>query len=84
MDVLQCCFSTQQFNNPFSQGLTLEQNMALCDIQAHGLETLLMQERMKRNPFVLQFHQNRSTSTGDLMNGPSSKLWKQIVFLYCV
>lgn len=52
----------------------MEQELALKEFERNGLEALLLQEKLKHNSFLLKFHQNKNTSTGDLINGPSSNL----------
>lgn len=57
----------------------MDQELALKEFERNGLEALLLQEKFKNNPFVLKFHQNKNTSTGDIMNGPSSKLSQNVL-----
>lgn len=47
------------------QQLSLQQQIALKALEKHGLETLLIQEQIKKNPFRVQFHHDRDTSTSD-------------------
>lgn len=54
--------------------------MTLNEIERHGLESLLLKERCRKNPFALEFHHNKKTSTSDLLNGPSSKLLNKIIY----
>ncbi|KAF5292431.1 hypothetical protein FQA39_LY13978 [Lamprigera yunnana] len=58
--------------NSYQQpSLTLEQQIALKQLEKEGLELVLFAERLKRNPYSLKFHQTQQTSTTDLSNGPS-------------
>lgn len=58
-------FPNIQQQQPFQQPLSIQQQIALKELEKHGLETLLLQEQFKRNPFKLNFHYDAQTSTGD-------------------
>lgn len=53
------------------------------NFEQQDLGMLLLQEQFRKNPFMLQFHQNVKTSTSDLFNGPSSTLKLFEVKLNC-
>lgn len=59
---------TDLLQTQFDQ-LNLQQHIALKQLEKHSLETLLLQEQLKRNPFLLQFHHDKITSTDDLFQG---------------
>lgn len=50
------------------QPTSLEQQIAMSGLQKHGFETLEYQQQLSRNPFLLKFHQNVSTSCTELLN----------------
>ncbi|KAF5288163.1 hypothetical protein FQR65_LT12090 [Abscondita terminalis] len=58
---LPCC----QLPQP---SLTLEQQIALKQLEKQGLELTLLQERLKLNPCKLNFHLDCKTSTSDLID----------------
>ncbi|KAK5644595.1 hypothetical protein RI129_005895 [Pyrocoelia pectoralis] len=51
-----------------SQPLTLEQQIALKELEKNSLELMIMQEKLKKNPFKLKFNYDKCTSTSDLPN----------------
>ncbi|XP_022900729.2 uncharacterized protein [Onthophagus taurus] len=62
-------FHSHEFSNPIPpppMNLTLQQQIALNELQKHALETMLLHETLKRNPFKLRFHFDGQTDTNDL------------------
>lgn len=62
----------QQQQQQQQQNIALQQQIALRNLQAHNLESLLLQEHLNSNPFKLKFHQDGQTDTLDLNAAMSS------------
>lgn len=68
-------------NNPSSaigfnqQTQNLQQQIALNQLQKHALESLLLHEQFKENPFKLQFHRDSQTNTENITRTTNSCKW---------
>lgn len=70
--------STQQQQTIPCRTTNLQELMAMRNMQNRNLESLLLQEHIRRNPFELRFHLDGQTDTLDFYGGstpilPSSK-----------
>lgn len=68
----------QQEQQPFQQPLSIQQQIAMKELEKHGLETLLLQEQFKTNPFKLNFHYDAQTSTLDDFVPPETSTPRKI------
>lgn len=60
--------ANENLNNAFyQQPSTLQQQIALNQLQKHALESMLLHEQFKENPFKLQFHKDGQTNTDELL-----------------
>ncbi|GJQ75778.1 hypothetical protein Trydic_g17849 [Trypoxylus dichotomus] len=59
------CLNTNQHpcDASYHQPLTLQQQIALNQLQNHALEAMLLHEQFRQNPFKLQFHRDEQTNT---------------------